>query len=539
MEKRESGKFNIPNMMLWVGLFLLLQVGIALSGRFIQMISFNGVLMALQFLACLMLVRRDYRRGVIASAILMIISILAAAALIIAKGVTQPMAGICNMSVYLVVLVMLSRQFRNRDEQAVTDFLTGVRNRRGLHQLLETYVDRQKPFYVIYVDLERFKYINDNYGHTCGDRLMQDITRRMREVVGDDCAIGRFDGDEFVFLLDGDKDPEEYARRILNSIGEKSTIVTNFMKIDAYLSANAGIAKYPEDAKDPETLVKYADIAMTHASKGKRNPICFFDKNMEEDLRRQVELERLIKEGLRKDYFYMVYQPQYKLGDKKLRGFEALLRMQTPDGAIVSPGEFIPVAEKGEQILQIDEYVLRRVMKEFKEVVEKTENMIVSVNISAKNIAGTGFVGKLKEFLDETGFPAKSLEVEITEYCLVQSLETAIKNIISLRELGVQVALDDFGTGYTSLSYLAKMPINLLKVDKSLVDGIETDDKSREFVNAVISMGHMMGCQVLSEGVENEPQLNLLTGQDCDFVQGFVWGRPVDYETAKKMALDC
>jgi len=212
--------------------------------------------------------------------------------------------------------------------------------------------------------------------------------------------------------------------------------------------------------------------------------------------------------------------------------------MRTPKGEFVSPAEFIPVAEKGDLILQIDDYVLRRAMKEFKDIVEQVEEeLTISVNVSAKNISAKGFANKVKAILEETGFPSANLEIEITEYCMVQSVEATIQNIVELRALGIQVALDDFGTGYTSLSYLAKMPINLLKVDKSLVDDIVANEKSRDFVTAVIAMGHLMGCEVISEGVENEEQLALLNGQECDFVQGYVWGKPLDYEVARDIAL--
>lgn len=178
-------------------------------------------------------------------------------------------------------------------------------------------------------------------------------------------------------------------------------------------------------------------------------------------------------------------------------------------------------------------------MNEYKEIVlNSNKDLIISVNISAKNIGSLGFTEKVQNILNETGFPAKNLEIEITEYCFVQSLEITISNIKKLREMGVQLALDDFGTGYTSLSYLAKMPINLLKVDKSLVDDIESNSKSRDFVNAVISMGHLMECEVISEGVENEKQIDLLHTQECDFIQGYVWGKPLDYEVAKKLSLE-
>ena len=205
---------------------------------------------------------------------------------------------------------------------------------------------------------------------------------------------------------------------------------------------------------------------------------------------------------------------------------------------MISPSEFIPVAESCGLIGEIDDYVLIRVMKEFKEmVVYVQENLIISVNISAKSLCNPMFSEKISSIIMQTGFPARNLEIEITEYSLVHSFDVAIENIKRLRSLGVKVALDDFGTGYTSLSYLYKMPVNLLKIDKTLIDDIENDAKSRLFVNAVISMGHLMNCEVISEGVENTNQVSILESQNCDFIQGFVWSKPLEYEDARKMAM--
>ena len=177
-------------------------------------------------------------------------------------------------------------------------------------------------------------------------------------------------------------------------------------------------------------------------------------------------------------------------------------------------------------------------MNEFNDIVlNHKPNLVVSVNVSAKNIAAVGFPDKIKEFLAETGYPAKNLEIEITEYCMVSSLNITIANIEALRAIGVQFALDDFGTGYTSLNYLSQLPVNLLKIDKSLIDNIETDSQQCEFVNAIISMGHLMGCEVISEGVENEQQLSRLSENACDYIQGYVWGRPLDYDIAKSLSL--
>lgn len=536
--KKTSNVSKIWKIVLCVFLYIVLQVSTVVLDR-LGIKGYNGVLMAFQFVCCLTMVWVDYKVGTLTSFVLMGYSIINVTVVMLVSKQIGPLPGFCNMMIYVLCLVLLVRQFHIREKDAITDDLTGLMNRRGMYQKIDARIAKEKPFYVVYIDLWNFKVINDNYGHAYGDNLLRLVTERVTSVVGKDVSIARIGGDEFVLLVHGEEDVAELTERILKKLEEKAPVVTNsYVRVDSYLKTYAGVSRFPNDGTDAETLIKCADIAMYHASRQDAKQICFFDKDMEKHLTREMELEKLIKEGLEKDYFYLMYQPQYHIEGKKLRGFEALLRMKSAKGEYISPAEFIPVAEKGELILQIDDYVLRRAMKEFRDVVTQVrDELTISVNVSAKNISSKGFADKVKQLLEETGFPAKHLEIEITEYCMVESVELTIENIVELRALGVQVALDDFGTGYTSLSYLAKMPINLLKVDKSLVDDIVADEKSRDFVTAVIAMGHMMGCEVISEGVESEDQLHMLNEQECDFVQGYVWGKPLAYDVARDLAL--
>lgn len=502
-----------------------------------QTFNINGCFMAIQYGLCLMMICREHKKGTVISLVLMGMSMLSIVSAIFRAHNAAPIPGLFNTVFYIITMLLLGNYFNARDKEAVTDFLTGLYNRRGLYALLKKTIENEKPFSVIYVDLGNFKFINDSYGHAYGDRLLKDISKRMRDVIGDSGVLTRIGGDEFVVVLNNNNDPEKIAEQLMEKVREKAGIVVGDSRIDCYLTCYTGIASYPKDTADYEALIKYADIAMYQAAKERSTVPCFFSSEMADGIARQMEIEKLIKEALEHDYFYLVYQPQYMIDGKKLCGFESLLRMKTPEGQFVSPGEFIPVAEKGDLILQIDDYVLRRVMKEFLDIVIGSgKELIVSVNVSAKNIAAPDFPDRINAMLDETGFPPENLEIEITEYCLVQSVDITIDNIKKLRAIGVKVALDDFGTGYTSLNYLAKMPINLLKVDKSLVDDICKNDKSRDFVNAVISMGHLMGCQVISEGVEDEEQLTILSEQNCDLVQGYVWGRPLEYSAARELS---
>ena len=278
------------------------------------------------------------------------------------------------------------------------------------------------------------------------------------------------------------------------------------------------------------------DVAMNYAVNHEEAKICTYNDALKAKVARTTEVEKLIKEALEKEYFYVQYQPQYVLDGKKLRGFESLVRLRMPDGSIVSPGEFIPIAEKTDLILEIDKYVRHRAMNEFKEICTKTgDSLVVSVNVSAKEMSSQGFADEVMGMVREVGFPAECLEIEITEYSLVKSVENTIANIQELREYGVKIAVDDFGTGYTSLSQLLNLPVTLLKIDKSLIDNIEDSEINRDFVKTVIYMGHLMNCEVISEGVEKESQLRLLNQFDCDFIQGFVWSKPLAHDVAVEL----
>lgn len=514
---------------------MILQVVISNAGRF-GIGIFNGVLLAFQLLCCLLIVMTDYNFGGNVAIILIGFGICDTGIIIIARRMISALPGVFNSLVFAIILIILKTQFKMRDREAVTDYLTGLKNRRGLFRSLKRKIEVNKPFFVIGINLANFRQLTENYGYNCGERILKILTSRIKDYIGKNGSAALIDGCRFFILLNGENDPQIVSEDLIKIISEKIEINVDGMDNELYILPYAGISRYPYDAADSESLIKYTDIAIYNAEKNKKEKTKFFTRDMEKAITRQMELEKLIQKSLVEDYFYLVYQPQFELNSKKLRGFETLIRLQTPDGVNVSPAEFIPVAEKTDLSLKIDDYVMYRAMKEFKDIVLKNPSLTISINVSAKNIGSRDFYKKLMQSLEETGFPAENLEIEITEYSLVQSIEITIENIRRLREKRIQVALDDFGTGYTSLSYLAKMPINLLKIDKSLVDDIEDNDKSLEFVNAVISMGHLMNCEVISEGVENESQLLLLENKGCDFVQGYVWGKPLEYNVAKELA---
>lgn len=519
-------------------LFILFQ---AMMGILSQnnLSTLGGVCSAFQYASCLFLVRTNQKKGIITSMILLGLSLANIIRVLFVGGDYLPYAGLFNVIFYMVTIMWFAKIFAKQERDAVTDIVTGLYNRRGLYQQMNSLIEDEKPFHLINLEIGNFKLLNDNNGQAYGDLILKTITKILREYIGDKGTVVRSGGTEFVIILKESQDPEKDANDILQILSDKVVLSEGNDALDCYLTVFAGISSHPADSGNYEELINYADMATVEAVRKNSSTAVVFEPTMEENAKRQMELERLIKEGLENDYFYLVYQPQFKLDGKKLRGFESLIRMKLPDGTVISPGEFIPVAEKGKHIVSIDEYVLRRAMNEFKSVVTGSNpDLMISVNVSAKNIGTPDFHERVGQILEETGFPAKNLEVEITEYCMVQSIKVTVENITNLRNMGIQVALDDFGTGYSSLNYLSQMPVNLLKIDKSLIDDIEQDQKKCEFVNAIIAMGHLMGCEVVSEGVENTMQLSKLKDNNCDLIQGYVWGKPMPHDSAITLATE-
>ena len=499
----------------------------------------SGVFSSFQYASCLYLVRTNKKKGIITSMILIGFSILNIIRVIIFSKANLPVAGLFNMIFYMVTIIWFGLLFAKQEKDADTDIVTGLINRRGLYKQLISLIEDEKPFHLICLEIGNFKLLNDSLGHTYGDLILKKVTNLLQGYFGDKGTVVRSGGSDFAIILKITEDAERDANHILQILAEKIVLLEESEIPDCYLSVFAGISSYPADSVNYEELINYADMALEEATRKNSPNAVVFEPGMEENAKRRMELEHLIKESLKNNYFYLVYQPQYMLDGKKLRGFETLIRMKLPDGTVISPAEFIPVAEKGKHIVSIDEYVIRRAMNEFKGIVTGSNpELTISINVSARSIGSPDFPDKIKLILDQTGFPAQNLEIEITEYCMVQSVKTTVGIIKELRSMGIKIALDDFGTGYTSLNYLSQMPVNLLKLDKSLIDDIEQDRQKCEFVNAIITMGHIMGCEVIAEGVEKEMQLDKLRCNNCDFIQGYVWGKPLPYEMAKALAAE-
>ncbi len=438
---------------------------------------------------------------------------------------------------YLVYkhLDTIERKERELHKIAYTDSLTNTPNRRAFNDTLTELSRKNEKFALVYIDFNKFTQINETTGHEYGDKVLNEAATRWKHAMTENDFIARLSGDEFALIITKYSDIDSLVKHVKKF----SDALENKITIDdqsVFLSASFGIALYPEHTSDTEELVRYADIAMQLSRIVGDNNIRMYEETMTESVERSANIENRVRYALANDEFHLVFQPQYDTVNKTLRGFETLLRLNDESGKPISPGIFIPIAEKNGLIIDIDRYVLKKAMRTFLPMLEKyNKKLMLSVNISAIHLSKNSFLSDVEEALTETHFPAQNLELEITESVLITSFESTVEMLNKLKSMGIQLALDDFGTGYASLNYLTKLPIDLLKIDKTFVDGLQEENNLTDFVAAIISMGHLMHFDVISEGVEYEDQLNTLKVLKCDFIQGYIWGRPMDIEAVDEL----
>lgn len=504
--------------------------------------SIQGIIAAINSLCCVILVFIDFRKGSKLAMGIMILSLLAALNPIIASHNLAPLPSVVSSFVSFITVSVIYSFYKRSTLNSLTDFITGLPNRRYYVKYVNQQFEEKNDFLLACIEIEDFKNINDVYGIQAGDYILKEIAPKLKSMLGKNEMLFKITGGIFAMILDENNYPEEKLKLIIRS--EVMTLPPKHgedpsIKKTCNVSLAAGIIHIDQNynkERNASGILRYGEIALAEARKSEEQKICFYDDSLLDSDFEQKEAEFLIKDAMAHDWFFLVYQPQYITEGKKLRGFETLIRCRKPDGSIVSPAMFIPAAEKTNLITEIDDYVLRRAMTEMKPVLEASGNsFVVSINVSAKNIATENFAEKINQMIEEIQFPAENLEIEITEYSFAESRDITIDNILTLRTLGVQIALDDFGTGYTSIAQLMKLPVSLLKIDKSLIDELESDPVMSDMVDSIIYMGHIMDCEVISEGVENENQLEILKDHKCDFIQGFVWGKPLPYEEAKAL----
>ena len=414
---------------------------------------------------------------------------------------------------------------------AFFDSLTGMANRASLNSWLEQELTqgRQdlKSGVLFYLDLDELKVVNDTFGHSVGDALIRTAGRHIRESFDENAFCARIGGDEFVVALSGEagrRRATEFADRVLAALGKDCDTGNERFP----MSASVGIVLYPEHGSTPDEVLKNADIAMYAAKAGGRNCWRIYDPSMQQDAYETMRMTNSLRRALEHDEFTLLFQPKVRLSDRKIEGFEALLRWTGAEYGPVPPGKFIPLAEKAGIIENIGEWVLREACGFARRLADAGWLGIhVAVNLSPRQLAAADFIAKVESILKETGIEPRQLELEVTENVLIESMEESIRKLANLRALGVGVALDDFGTGYSSLTYLRRLPVSILKIDKSFNDGILDDAEQAEYVGFIIDLAHALHLRVVAEGVEIPAQIDKLQELDCDAIQGFVFSRPL------------
>jgi diguanylate cyclase (GGDEF)-like protein len=417
--------------------------------------------------------------------------------------------------------------------QAGHDPLTGLPNRNLLNDRLTQAIAiserRKSTIVLILLDLDHFKAINDTLGHSFGDQLLITVGQRLQELIRGSDTIARIGGDEFVAVLTTGNHSDSVVtvvKRFLESISRPFS----FQGQEIWVTASIGIAQYPEDGEDPETLFKKADTAMYHIKENGRNGFQFFADEMNRKISKRMKIESNLRYALEKNEFHLNYQPQIDLTTGKIVGMEVLLRWHNEELGSVSPDDFIPVAEDTGQIVAIGEWALRSACTQYRDWTDLDfPRLRMAVNLSPRQFGQNNLVEMVKNILNETGIEATNLDLEVTESLMMHNIEDSIDKMHALRELGISLSIDDFGTGYSSLSSLQRFPLNFLKVDKSFVQEIGTGNKA-VIIRAIVAMAHSLGLSIIAEGVETVDQLNFLRKHHCEEVQGFYFSKPLSTE---------
>ena len=422
---------------------------------------------------------------------------------------------------------------------AYQDVLTGLANRVSLSRWLEAEMQRarneQAHGALFFIDMDDLKTINDTFGHSLGDEVIITAARHIQDAVGMTGFLARIGGDEFVVGLPGNSDRlavSILAERLLQYLSHDYEISGQHI----HMSASIGITLYPKDGDTPDEILKNADSAMYAAKRSGRNCWSFYEPVLQTEAFEKMTLTNSLRRALDREELLLHFQPTVRLPDKRIVGFEALLRWNSPEHGAVPPARFIPYAEQSGIIIPLGYWVVIEACRFAQKLCERgRDDICVAVNISSRQLADVNFIAMVRGAIHESGIRPAQLEIEVTESVLIESIEESIKKLVALKELGVKIALDDFGTGYSSLTYLRRLPVGTLKVDKSFIDDILADRVQGDLVGYIIDMAHTLNLSVVAEGVESEAQLEKLHEYDCDCIQGYVFSRPLPAAEALRL----
>ena len=446
--------------------------------------------------------------------------------------VDDPQSGLPANYIWILADITERKQSEERMRHiAQHDTLTGLPNRLALlirlAQLLPEARRHNWKVAIMFLDLDRFKIINDTLGHQVGDELLREVACRLSGVIRETDFVARLGGDEFVILLPGITSPADAATvagKVIVALS--SAIEANGHEL--HTSPSIGISIFPDDGPDGDIILKNADTAMYHAKSAGRNNYQFFANEMNLVTSERLNIEHKLRHAIARNELALCFQPQFRAGDAAPTGVEALLRWHHPSEGMISPSRFIPVAEETGIIVEIGDWVLTNACREMKHWIDAgLKPMRMAVNVSARQLRRRDFCETVASALAASGLPAELLELEITESSVMENPQEAVLILERLGRMGVTLAIDDFGTGYSSLAYLKLFPIDHLKIDRSFVADIETDLNDRAIAFGTIALAHSLGLKVIAEGVETEDQLDLLRSNGCDEVQGFLFSKPL------------
>ncbi|MEJ8553865.1 putative bifunctional diguanylate cyclase/phosphodiesterase [Tepidibacter sp. Z1-5] len=422
---------------------------------------------------------------------------------------------------------------------AFSDPLTNLLNIRSLENKMKLDIEKASKnntkLGILFIDLDKFKLINDSLGHSAGNYILKEVANRLKLISRQNDTIARLSGDEFILILND-----------INQLNEIKNIVRKIIKIfkapfilketKFTISCSIGISVFPDNGNDVETLFKHSDIAMYKAKENHGNTYEFYNYKMSEQMDRNFETEHRLNIALEKKEFILHYQPKVDIKTNEITGLEALVRWKHPEKGLVYPNDFIPIAEETGLIRNLDEHILQLSCLQIKEWLNKGLNPPnISVNISGKTFHENDFVDRLEYILENTGVKSKSISIEITETAAIKDKKYTYEILEQIRSKGIKILLDDFGKGYSSLSYLKEFPIDVLKIDKSFVDNICSNNIDSSITKVIIDMAKALNLKVLAEGVETEDQLRLLDNFNCEEYQGYLFSKPIDADEIEIM----
>lgn len=524
----------------------VMQGSIAIGGQMISYNSFTGVFSMLGYICIICLVMLFRRVGYIVSMAAIILQSPLMIFNIFVRGNLHSLPGLFSSVLIIGAISIIHFTYRkilkyqqSIREQAVTDRITGLPNRFACNELLTDLQRRGEPFVLVSVDLNDFKSINDTMGHDTGDQVLREVARRWKDLANSLSTetvdfVARNSGDEFMIVISEYPSVEEIENTInaYREVLEKKITIDD---CDYYLTACFGYSFFPEDSDVIENIYLFSDAALHEVKKaGSGSRISRFTPDVL-NFERTLEIERKIRTALNSDKIFFNLQPQYDI-NHNLRGFEALARMKDDDGSFISPVDFIPVAEKTGLVDRIDMRVFELSMEFLDKITRETgTEIMMSVNVSVRHLMKNTFIEDIKNILKAHNIAPERVEIEITESIMIDSAEKALQRINEIKAMGMKVAIDDFGTGYSSLSYLNNFPSDLLKIDKAFIDQMNMSESSKQYVAMIISIGHILHLKVISEGVESPDQVEVLKKFGCDYIQGFVWGKPMPPEEAARL----